>query len=859
MNVFDLAARLLLDKKDYDKGLDDAERSAESKGSKIGNVLGGIGKVAAAGFAAAAAGAVALAKQSTDAFANYEQLVGGVETLFSNLEGTVSAAPQVLENAKRAYETAGVSATQYMETVTGMAAALLSSSSEQVEQLSEEEIAIRSQALDEQYEATKSEYEREYEALKDSVEDRLDGIKEAQEAEVEAYQKATEEKIALIDKEYRESLKLIDKEEYDRLQAIDEQIAALKGQTEAERKAEEERANAKKRAELQKKIAEADSAEDRQKYQEDLAEFEAKIQQKRVEEARNAEIERLKGQKDAIKEETSARKEAAKEQRDAQTQAVKEESAATLEAMKKANAEALKESKRIYDAELKEYKDMQSGKLKELKRSLDEQKKALAEPIVIASGDAVKSAEDYAKAAEIADMAMIDMADNANKMGTPLESIQNAYAGFAKQNYTMLDNLKLGYGGTKEEMARLLADAEKFSGVHYDINNLQDVYSAIHAVQEQMGIAGATAKEADETISGSFGALKAAWENLVTGISDPEADIGDLVEKLMERVGIALENVIPVLGRALSGVGEAVVAIAPALAEEIPNLVINVLPTLSQSALTLVSTLAKAIIDNMPELFKAGLQLLQSLALGIAEELPTLIPTAIDAIMTIVETLTEPDNMRMLLNAGIEILAAVLAGLWEALPRLLEGIGQVFVNIGTVLGEEAAKIYLKVSNWISEKWEAIKGWGKDLIDNFISGVKEKFNDIKEAFKSLGELIKSLIGFSEPEEGPLSNFHTYAPDMIDLFTKGVKDNEKKLHEQMEKSFDFSDVATSPDLRMTAGIAGVSSADGTVAYSGRYSSDYDYQKDIHEIAEMLRAGKAKAGVNILNTREVGLINA
>jgi len=855
MNVFDLFAKLALDKSEYEKGLDDAEGNAKSKGSKIGKALAGIGKVAAAGFAVASAAVGKLAQESVESFANYEQLVGGVETLFSNLEGTVSAAPQVLENAKQAYETAGVSANQYMETVTGMAAALLASSNEQVIELSEEEIKARSEALDEQYDAVKSEYEKEYDTLKDSLEDRLDGIKEAQDAEVEAYQKATEEKIALIDKEYRESLKLIDKEEYDRLQAIDEQIAALKGQTEAERKAAEEQANAKKREELQKKIAEAESIEDRQKYQDDLAEFEAKIQQKRVEEARNAEIEKLKGQKDAIKEETAARKEAAKEQKDAKTQAIKEESAATLAEMKKANEEELKEARRANSQQLKDYKDMQNDKLKELKKNLTTQKEALSKPIVIASGDAVKSAEDYAKAAEIADMAMIDMADNANKMGTPLESIQNAYAGFAKQNYTMLDNLHLGYNQGKQEMERLLADAEKISGIHYDINNLQDVYKAIHVIQESLGIAGATAKEADHTISGSLGALKASWENLVTGISDPEQDVGELVGNVMERAGIAISNIIPVIGNALEGIGNAVVQIAPALGEQIPQLLITVLPTLADSALTLVMTLSKGITQNLPEIFKAALEVLKSLALGIAENLPVLIPAVIDMVMTIGETLTEPENLHKLLDAGVELLAALLAGLWEAMPRLLEGLKNMFVGIGTVLGDEAAKIYLRVSDWISEKWEAIKGWGRDLIDNFIAGVKEKFKDIKEAFKSLGELIERLIGFSEPEDGPLSNFHTYAPDMIDLFTKGIKDNEGKLRRQMEESFNFSDVATSPEMQVNAAGIGMANAQTSSIY---YTKKYNVEDEVHELLVLLKTGRARMGAEITNARELKLQN-
>ena len=152
---------------------------------------------------------------------------------------------------------------------------------------------------------------------------------------------------------------------------------------------------------------------------------------------------------------------------------------------------------------------------------------------------------DTEEAARIADQAITDMADNANKMGSSIESIQNAYQGFAKQNYTMLDNLKLGYGGTKQEMERLLADAEKLSGVHYDISNLNDVYEAIHVVQGELGITGTTAEEASTTIQGSAAAMKAAWQNMLTGIADENADFDGLINNLVESVATFGENILP--------------------------------------------------------------------------------------------------------------------------------------------------------------------------------------------------------------------------------------------------------------------------------------------------------------------------
>lgn len=161
---------------------------------------------------------------------------------------------------------------------------------------------------------------------------------------------------------------------------------------------------------------------------------------------------------------------------------------------------------------------------------------------------------DMAKAAQIADMAITDMADNANKMGSTMESIQNAYQGFAKQNYTMLDNLKLGYGGTKEEMERLLADAEKISGIHYDISNLNEVYEAIHVIQGELGITGTSAEEAATTLQGSAATMKAAWTNLLTGMADENANLEELIQNFIDSVGVFMDNLLPRVNTVLTGV-----------------------------------------------------------------------------------------------------------------------------------------------------------------------------------------------------------------------------------------------------------------------------------------------------------------
>ena len=212
---------------------------------------------------------------------------------------------------------------------------------------------------------------------------------------------------------------------------------------------------------------------------------------------------------------------------------------------------------------------------------------------------------DTEEAARIADQAITDMADNANKMGSSMESIQNAYQGFAKQNYTMLDNLKLGYGGTKQEMERLLADAEKLSGVHYDISNLNDVYEAIHVVQGELGITGTTAEEASTTIQGSAAAMKAAWQNMLTGIADENADFDGLINNLVESVATFGENILPRIETALSGVGKLISGLAPIIVEALPGLVENVLPGFIDAIMEIVNSIVEAIPEVIPVLIQA--------------------------------------------------------------------------------------------------------------------------------------------------------------------------------------------------------------------------------------------------------------
>ena len=225
---------------------------------------------------------------------------------------------------------------------------------------------------------------------------------------------------------------------------------------------------------------------------------------------------------------------------------------------------------------------------------------------------------DTLKAAKIADMAMTDMSDNANKMGTDMSAIQSAYAGFAKQNYTMLDNLKLGYGGTASEMKRLLKDAEEIQkkngvNVKYSINNLSDVYEAIHVVQEEMGVAGTTAKEASTTIQGSTNMMKAAWTNLQIAITDPNGNIGQALTDLTESVKTAAKNWLPAIKQALQGIGTVVKELAPIIGAELPGLIKDLLPSVLSAGIELVKGLVQGILTSLPTLLTGLGDLLTSL------------------------------------------------------------------------------------------------------------------------------------------------------------------------------------------------------------------------------------------------------
>lgn len=335
---------------------------------------------------------------------------------------------------------------------------------------------------------------------------------------------------------------------------------------------------------------------------------------------------------------------------------------------------------------------------------------------------------DTAQAAEKANLAITDMADNANKMGTAMESIQNAYQGFAKQNYTMLDNLKLGYGGTKEEMERLLEDAGKLSGIKYDISSFSDIVDAIHVVQTELGITGTTAKEAATTIQGSINATKSAWANLLTGIADENADVEQLVNNLVDSASTAAENIMPRIEQILSGVGELVAKIVPTIAERIPQLISDVLPKLLRAGMDALAGVAQGIGDAMPTLIQCALDAILTFAKGLSQSVPQMFPAVIEIITELAATLL--DNIDKIIEAADGIITALIDGLIQGIPALAKAVPKLAAAIIKAL----AKLALNFADA-----------GKNIVENILHGLKSAWEKVIAWVKKAVDWIKGIFG------------------------------------------------------------------------------------------------------------------
>lgn len=421
---------------------------------------------------------------------------------------------------------------------------------------------------------------------------------------------------------------------------------------------------------------------------------------------------------------------------------------------------------------------------------------------------------DTNKAADYANSALVDMSDNANKMGTDMESIKNAYQGFAKQNYTMLDNLKLGYGGTQEEMKRLLSDAEKLTGQRYDISSFADITQAIHAIQTQMDITGTTAKEASTTISGSWGSLKAAFQNVLVGLTTGGDMFDQSLDALINTAVTFGQNIIPAIKGALSGIGYLIEGLAPVIGETIPPLINDLAPTLANSAVSLISSLVNGLTQNatqfseclsniiivavagistvvpqlldaaskivsnlmqgltnsMPQIVNGAVTLVEGLVNGLVNNIPLLIMGAVQLVTSLANGLIE--NLPRIIDAGVNLITGIISASYSMMPQIIQGGMQLVVNLAVGLVRAIPQLIaalpritgaivkgFKSVNWfdlglqlIKSIWEGIKSIGsemwngvKEKTSELWGGVKnvvsEKLNNIKSAYDAHGRGLK----------------------------------------------------------------------------------------------------------------------
>lgn len=359
---------------------------------------------------------------------------------------------------------------------------------------------------------------------------------------------------------------------------------------------------------------------------------------------------------------------------------------------------------------------------------------------------------DTEKAASVADMALVDMADNANKFGTDMSSIQNAYQGFAKQNYTMLDNLKLGYGGTKSEMERLLADAQKLTGVKYNINNLSDVYNAIHAIQDSLEVTGTTAKEAETTISGSASSMKAAFDNFLNGSGSPEAVassitifVGNITNAIVKLAPSILNGIVTVINQLIPQIGKLLGDMLPFLWDTLNNLMLSLLlliqrnvQPIADTVVDLVESFVYFVIDYLPLIASVGLQIILALATGIADKIDDIIPAVVDIVISIATILV--NNIDLIIEAAFKLLLGVGIGIIKSIPQIVTQIPELTIKIIKTLLD-----LLKPSN--------LKNVGSQIVEGIWEGISSGFGWFKTKIKgwvgNVMSFIKNLFGIHSP--------------------------------------------------------------------------------------------------------------
>lgn len=406
---------------------------------------------------------------------------------------------------------------------------------------------------------------------------------------------------------------------------------------------------------------------------------------------------------------------------------------------------------------------------------------------------------DTEAAADMANVAITDMADNANKMGTNMASIQNAYQGFAKQNYTMLDNLKLGYGGTKEEMERLLENATKLSGVEYDISSYADIVDAIHVIQGEMEISGrtaeeaaaiyertgrqvseqlgTTAKEASTTIQGSVSSMKSAWGNLLVGIADDNANFKTLTEQFVDSLVTVGENIIPRINIIIQGLTQLI----------------------TEASQTIIPLAVQILLENLPSIVAAGMDLIIALVSGILDNIDMLIDCVLEMVDVIVDKLI--DNLPKLIDGGIRLIAALANGLIRAIPNLVSKIPQIISSIVKGLISGIPAIFDVGKNIVEGLWHGIKNMG-----SWFTG------KVKGFFGGIVGGVKDFLGIHSPSKV----FAGIGGFMAEGLGDGFDDQFKSVKKDIEDSMNFDAGIITADANIsrhdTSGSYGAASTSG-----------------------------------------------
>lgn len=497
-------------------------------------------------------------------------------------------------------------------------------------------------------------------------------------------------------------------------------------------------------------------------------------------------------------------------------------------------------------------------------------------------------AGDTTKAADIADMAMQDMSDNANKMGTSMEDIKNAYQGFAKQNYTMLDNLKLGYGGTKTEMERLLADAQKITGVKYDINNLSDVYSAIHVIQEELDITGTTAKEAASTISGSSASMKAAFKNVLGQLTLGQ-DVGPALQALAQTVTTFLVgNLLPAVWNILSALPGSLVTFIQTAVPQLVSTFMQFLPQMTASISAGTPQMVNAfiemasealiqftwtIIEALPQVLETGTKILKSVIDGIASELPGIVSVCLDAITGFIGAIIEA--LPQVLQSGTEILMSLIDGIRTALPQMLVAAAQavlsmvkgliqnfpqilsagfdMIVNLIKGIGNALPDIIAAAGEIAGMLWDTIleTDWlqlGKDIISGLINGIGAMAGALWDAAVNIArsalDAIKSFFGIASPSKLMRDEVGKFIPLGI---AAGIERNTRPISKAMRGISELTSGAMNADIVM--GLRYGHPAVPALAYAGGYGGTTNFYQTINTHDSLSESELTREAENLL----------